>query len=143
MKASEFLELVPERVRGKLPSVLRDFAFKHPYASLVKLYYGDDSLVHYEAWLQRRTGRVEIGLHFEGEPQANAAALGQLAPFALQVQEALGPSVEAEQWTARWTRVHETLPYEMLDEAFLEVVSGRLASFISVLEPLRRQHPVV
>ena len=34
-----------------------------------------------------------------------------------EIKHALGEHVEAEQWTKSWTRVHELMPYDKLDDA--------------------------
>jgi hypothetical protein len=100
--------------------------------------------VHYEVWVQKKTGRIEIGLHFESsDPDANYRWAAALAPRMLEVQSKLGPNVELEEWTRAWTRLHETLAFEgKLSESLAGDVSARLAEFISVLEPIVRDERV-
>jgi hypothetical protein len=58
----------------------------------------------------------------------------------MEVQAKLGPSIELEEWTRTWTRLHETVSFEgMLTESLAETVSTRLAELISVLEPVMRE----
>ena len=38
--------------------------------SLLQVHFGDPA-VHYEAWIQRKTRSIEIGLHFEGARESN------------------------------------------------------------------------
>ena len=135
LKTKEFLAEVVELVRMQLPAELRDVEVVGPMSSLVKLHYGDPKLHHYEVWVQRRTGQVEIGLHFEGPPESNANYLQGLLDVHPEAIASLGPGVEPEQWTGSWTRVHQHLPLTALDEDLLMVVSGRLAQMIRVLEP--------
>ncbi|MBM3947910.1 MAG: hypothetical protein FJ312_01460 [SAR202 cluster bacterium] len=137
LKSRDFLAEVVELTQMQLPDGLRDVQVVGPVFSLVKLHYGDPA-VHYEVWLQRRAGLVEVGLHFEGAPDANARQLAALSRHAEEIVDSLGPTVELEQWTASWTRVHEHLRMEALDEDLLLVVSQRLAAFVRVLEPMVR-----
>ncbi|MBI2165618.1 MAG: hypothetical protein HYU29_04370 [Chloroflexi bacterium] len=136
MKVHEFLARVPEAVRQSLPGELRGFQVNGPLRSLVKLHYDSKAGIHYEVWVQRRTGRVEVGLHFEGEPEANARNLMKLAQHFSEIRSALGPSAEAEQWTKSWTRIHETLSLEPLTEGYLKTVAERLALYLRVLQPI-------
>lgn len=132
----DFLAHVPEVVRARLPEHLQDFRVRGPSASLVKLYYGSDARIHYEVWLQRRAGRVEIGLHFEADPDTNSQMLSRITEQYAIVSQALGPNAEPEQWTASWTRVHESIPFDLLDEALLNQIADRLSRYIMVLEPM-------
>jgi hypothetical protein len=121
-----------------LPDDLLDFRLRGPRGSLVGLYYGVEDSRHYEAWVQPRAGAIEMGLHFEGPPEVNRWWLDRVGRDGEAITAALGPGVEAEQWTARWTRVHEVRPLEPLSEAFAARVAARLASYALVLEPLVR-----
>jgi hypothetical protein len=138
LKSRDFLAGAVELTRMQLPDGLRDVEVVGPVFTLVKLHYGDPA-AHYEVWLQRKAGLVEVGLHFEGAPDANARHLAALSRRADEISDKLGPSVELEQWTASWTRVHEHLPMEALDEDLLLLVSQRLSAFIRVLEPMVRR----
>ncbi|MBM3944807.1 MAG: hypothetical protein FJ317_04855 [SAR202 cluster bacterium] len=137
MKTREFLSELVELVRIQLPSGLRDMRVVGPLFTLVKFHYGDP-VVHYEVWIQRRAGLVEVGLHFEGTAERNAKYLAAMSRRAKEITKALGPSVELEQWTASWTRVHEHMPLEALDADTLVAVAHRLAGMIRVLEPMVR-----
>lgn len=118
-----------------MPPELRDFQVAGPMASLVKLHYGDRR-VHYEVWVQQKRSIVEVGLHFEGEPQHNARALEALSLRYAEIASALGPDVEPEQWTESWTRIHMTLPIAPLEPPFAAHVAERLAALIRTLEPM-------
>lgn len=135
MNSREFLHQVSELVRVQLPQQLRDFQVIAHRGGLTKLHYGKP-WVHYEVWLQRRNGQVELGLHFEGDAGENSRHLERLTRRFGEIRSALGDGVEPEQWTRSWTRVHETLPLQGLDEPFLMEVSARLAQFIRVLQPM-------
>lgn len=137
LRIKDFLGLLPDLLRQQLPGPLGDFRVRGPVFSLVGFYYGADPRIHYEVWVQRRTGRLELGLHFEAEPEVNAHWLAHYSRHATEIVAALGPGVEGEQWTERWTRLHETQALEPLSAAFAARVAARLATFIRVLEPLR------
>ena len=141
MKVQEFLRELPELLRSQLPVGLQDFQTVGPIASLIKLHYGVPS-VHYEVWIQRRRSLVEVGLHFEADPDTNARYLESLSGRFPEIYEVLGPSVEPEQWTRSWTRVHESLSLRALEEDFLIEVSSRLSRMVSVLEPMVREASV-
>ena len=55
------------------------------------------------------------------------------------IKKSLGTEVEVEEWVRGWTRVHETVPLEPLDEDFLVEVSFRLSAMIQTLEPILRE----
>ena len=71
----------------------------HPrVTSLTKLYYGR-AAVHYEVWIQKQRGIVELGLHFEGEPDSNFRYLELLMGHRDGIRSSLGEGVELQQWT--------------------------------------------
>ncbi len=138
-----FLMHVHDVLAERLPKRLRGYKWR-ARSSLLQVYFGDPA-VHYEVWVQRKTGAIEIGLHFEGEREENYRWAETLAPRALEIQAQLGPSVELEEWTQKWTRLHESRPFAGRDEwkpsrdlteELAEQVAERLARFIEVLEPI-------
>jgi hypothetical protein len=140
MKTREFLEHIPELLRSQLPPELRDFRVLGPMANLTKFHYGDPR-IHYEVWIQRRIGMVEIGLHFEGDAAANRKHLEEVCQR-IDLRAAVGPEVEAEQWTESWTRIHESLPLEPLEEDYIFEVAWRTARLMKALEPIVRAQSV-
>ena len=140
MKTREFLFLLPDLVRQQLPPELTGFHVTGPTMSLVKLHYGNPA-VHYEAWVQKRRGELELGLHFEADPASNFHHLGSLRHHSGTIQSALGQDVGMERWAASWARVHEAIPLEPLTDDFLVEVSVRLSRMIQTLEPLLRALP--
>lgn len=134
MRPQEFLYGVRDRAAAALPDELRDFHSKVVYATL-QLHYGNPS-AHYEVWLVRKTGRIEVGLHFEGEREDNAAAAAALADHVHELRERAGADVELEQWTASWTRLHVTLPLGALTESLCDETARRLAGLIAATRPL-------
>ena len=135
MSSRHFLSEMLELLRMQLPLELKDFQSAGPWHGLIKVHYGDPS-AHYEVWIRRRNRQIELGLHFEGPAQQNSQYLESLMARIPEIQAQLGPSVEPEQWTASWTRVHETIPLPDLDEDFLMQLSSRLSRYIRVLEPM-------
>lgn len=122
----------------QLPPDLRAVQVVGPFGALIKLHYGDPK-VHYEVWVRRRAGTVEVGLHFEGPAEANSRYLGELTSNYAHVVGSLGPKVEPEQWTGSWTRVHQVFHFSVLDDDLLMVVSGCLSQMVRVLEPVVRE----
>ncbi|MGH2600426.1 MAG: hypothetical protein ACRDJ9_13700 [Dehalococcoidia bacterium] len=129
MRAQEFLSEVRDRAVARLPVELRDWRSRIVYATL-QTHYGNPH-VHYEVWLVRKTSRIEIGLHFEADRDANHAWATLLAAHADELREAIGPGVELEEWTPSWTRLHETLPLGPLDNALCDAVAERLAAIVA------------
>ena len=64
MRVHDFMSLVLERTTALLPDDLRRFTARIRFVWLQLHYHSPN--VHYEVWLTRKTGRIEIGLHFEG-----------------------------------------------------------------------------
>lgn len=137
MNTREFLSLLPDLVRERLPVELRDFQVRGPLFSLIGFYY-EDPRVHYEVWLQTRLRRVEIGLHFEGPAAANLLGLERVSARAGEIVEALGPGVEGELWDKGWTRVHEGMELEERTPEYAGLLAARAAAFMEVLEPIMR-----
>ncbi len=135
MSARHFLAEVLELLRMQLPLELKEFESVGPWHGLIKVHYGDPS-AHYELHIQRRHRQIELGLHFEGAAQDNAFHLENLQARLADIKQQLGAEVEAEQWTRKWTRVHETIPMAELDEDFLMELTSRLSQYIRVLEPM-------
>ena len=135
MRVAEFMSLLQERVPGLLPDDLRPGLTSRVRSVWFQLWYHSPK-VHYEVWLTRKTGRIEIGLHFEG-PRAFSYRWAELmAGHAPEIFGRLGPDVEIEEWTPAWTRIHQTLPYDPLKEPLVDEVARRLAEMISVLQPI-------
>ena len=137
MKTREFLENLPELVRQQLGSELGGFDVIGPGASLIKLHYSRPS-VHYEVWIRRRQGQVELGLHLEADRETNSRYLGLLQGRSESIRSSLGSGVEIARWDKGWARAHETLTLEPLTDDFLIEVSFRLSAMMRTLEPVLR-----
>lgn len=140
MKTREFLETLPELVRQQLPPELSGFQVHPRVSSLTKFFYESVS-VHYEVHVQRRREIVEVGLHFEGDPDSNYRKLEWLQGHSEEIRSSLGDSVEIAEWDRGWTRAHEVLTLEPLTGDFLVEISFKLSSMIRSLEPVLRAGP--
>lgn len=135
MRVNDFLNLVAQHTRAELPTQFARFHTWKRY-TLIQLYFSKRS-IHYEVWV--RGGNVhalEIGLHCEADAATNRALLETLDAHLFEIKDALGEQIEAEQWTNSWTRLHELMPYEKLDEDTAKTTAKKLAKMISVIQPL-------
>ncbi len=130
MQSQEFLAAIRDQTLGLLPEELRDAHARIRYGML-QIHYGEPR-AHYEVWLVRKTGRIEVGLHFEAERERSHGWAEALADRALELREALGPDTDLEEWTPSWTRLHFTLPLGTLGAPLSAEVAGRLAQLIRV-----------
>jgi hypothetical protein len=138
VRIRDFLLLVHDALARELPEPLQDHQWRLRW-SMLQLYF-ESPTAHYEVWVQRKAGRIELGLHFEGVREESYRWAQALAERALEIQAQLGPSVELEEWTKSWTRLHETWPLtgDLTDE-MAEDVAERLAKYMEVLEPILAQ----
>ena len=134
MRPQEFLFATRERTAARLPAELRSWQTRVVYASL-QAHYGNPR-IHYEVWLVRKTGRIEVGLHFEDERERNHHLAQVLAAHADALRASIGPNVELEEWTTSWARLHETLPLGPLTDALCDEVTARLAAIVAATQPL-------
>ena len=134
LRVRDFMSLVLERTLELLPAELRGCE-AHVRFVWLQLHYWTPK-AHYEVWLTRKTGRIEIGLHFEGEREFSYRWAEVMAARMAEVQARLGPQVDLEEWTPSWTRIHQTIPYDPLSEPLAEEVARRLAETIAVLQPI-------
>ncbi len=135
MKVREFLALVRDEVEasgiGDGPGQLQwrqRFSFLQCYRR--------DPRVHFEVWPQSRTGRVEVGLHFEGPREFSYRWAEAMARRAPEIMARLGPDVELEEWTPSWARLHRSLPFSELTPSLAREVATALRDFVRVLEPV-------
>jgi hypothetical protein len=134
MRVADFMALVRNRTLELLPEELRECSARVRFVWLWVHYHSPK--VHYEVWLTRKTGRIEIGLHFEGPREFSYRWAELIAPYMPEVQARLGPHLELEEWTASWTRLHQTIPYDPPSDALADEVARRLAEMITVLQPI-------
>jgi hypothetical protein len=135
MRVAEFMPLVDERALAVLPDELRRGLTSRVRSVWLQLHYHTPK-VHYEVWLTRKTNRIEIGLHFEGTREFSYLWADLMSAHAPEILGQLGPSVEFEEWTPSWTRIHQSIPYDPLSDSLADEVAQRLAEMITVLQPI-------
>ena len=134
MRVNDFLHLVAEDTRPRLPQKLRGFQARTRF-TLIQLYYSRRTL-HYEVWVRGKERLLEVGLHFEADKATNDALLNYFAARAFEIKDTLGDHVEIEQWTSSWTRIHQLMPYEHLDAETATTTAKHLAKMIESLQPM-------
>ena len=134
LRIRDFLALVHEGVEGRLGRGLDGMEMRQRF-SYVQYYRGSPD-VHYEVWAQRKTGRLEIGLHFEGERDANYRAAELLAMRAPDVQSAVGQEYELEEWTKSWTRLHRSFDAQALTPELADEAAHHVVELMRGMEPI-------
>ena len=103
---------------------------------LAQFWWGTDSSVHYEIAVHERSGRIELGLHFESNPTRNRSLYAGFYRYLLEIQNALGDGMWLEDWDKGWVRLYETQPLAPLDEARVYAVAGRFCEIMECLQPI-------
>lgn len=134
LRIREFLALVRDAVFEAAPSKQPAFQSRQRFSYLQ--FYRRDPRVHYEVWPQRRTGRIEVGLHFEGPREFSYAWAQVMTRHADEIMAALGPDVELEEWTPAWTRLHRSLPLDTLTPALARETAAHVLRFMEALEAI-------
>ena len=134
----DFLRGVLEDVRARLPEELQGLTARQQ-GSLIKCFAGDPA-IHFELWLHRGRGRVELGLHFETRDAGrNRRLVEYVTDDLLFLKEAVGQGLEAEPWDKGWTRVYLSYPLDYLGAEQQRELAGAFTVFIEMLEPIRRE----
>ncbi len=126
------------RGRGGAPRAALDGFETRQRFGYLQFFRGSPA-IHYEVWAQRKTARVEIGLHFEGERDRNYEAAELLAMRASDVQAAIGPEYELEEWTPVWTRLHRSFAAPSLTPELADEAAERVVALMRGLEPIIEQ----
>lgn len=135
LRIREFLALVHEGMTLHLGPKLGGLAWRQRFGYLQ--YFRGDPGVHYEIWVQRKTERLEIGLHFESaDRDRNYHAAELLAGRAPEIVAAAGPEYELEEWTAQWTRLHRAFAAPALTPELAGEAADRAAALIAAMEPI-------
>ena len=146
LRVAEFLALVDEGVRAGWGKGFAGFESRQRFG-YVQYWRGElfqtgarratqAGWMHYEVWVQRKTQRLEIGLHFEGDRERSYAAAGLLAERADNVAAAVGPEYELEEWTASWTRLHRSFAAPVLSVELAAEAAADCCDLIRGMEPL-------
>jgi hypothetical protein len=134
MRIQQFQVFLVEQTRQQLPRALKHFE-PRSFFTIVKLSYKNPRL-HYEVWVRGKERLIEVGLHLEADKATNDALLAHFNARAVEIHAELGPRIEIEQWTNSWSRVHEVVPYAALNEELVNLLAGKLARMIVVLQPM-------
>jgi hypothetical protein len=138
---TNFLSGVVDITRARLPEELHALQSRQQ-GSLIK-FFADEPAIHYELWLHRGRGRVEIGLHFETrDTERNRRLLEYVADDLPFLKDAIGQGLEAEPWDKGWTRLYVSYPLERLGTTEQSRLAEVFARFIETLEPIRREAAV-
>jgi hypothetical protein len=135
LRIRDFLALVHDGMTERLGPKLDGLDWRQRFGYLQ--YFRRNPAVHYEIWVQRKTERLEIGLHFEGadrDRNYNAAAL--LGERAAEIVARIGPEYELEEWTAQWTRLHRSFHAPALTPELAAGAADRAAALIAAMEPI-------
>jgi hypothetical protein len=141
IRYTDFMKSLKKLVPPELPKNLQNYHFGET-TWLFQMYYGHEKRIHYE--VSRVTAfrgkMLEIGLHFESkDKELNYRYLQLFQDHLIQVRDALGEQVVAEVWDKGWTKVYEAYPNEVFTAETQAFVAQRLATFISVIQPLYEQ----
>ena len=137
LRIRDFLALTHDGMVARLGDTLDGFQWRQRFGFLQ--YFRGSPAVHYEIWVQRKTARLEIGLHFEGERDANYAAAEALAIRAPDIQARIGPDYELEEWTAQWTRLHRSFAAPSLTPQLADDAAGHAVALMRGMEPILDQ----
>lgn len=131
---SAFFSDITRYLRTELPGELRDFQVRQtPF--LMKLYYQNER-VHFEVWVDSLRQQIEIGLDFEDGPESTSAYLAFFDERIVEIKQATGPVLELERWTKTWGHFVEVYPIDPLTSERAIMIAERMATIISVLQPL-------
>ena len=130
----DFLALVDDGMRERLGRGYARYETRQRFGYVQ--YWRGEHWLHYEIWVQRKTQRLEIGLHFEGDRERSYAAAALLAERALDVAAAVGPEYELEEWTPSWTRLHRSFHAPSLTPDLASEAADEAARLIAGMEPL-------
>ena len=130
---------MPIALAPRLPVELRAFDTRRGPGRLLKLDYGRPEF-HFEAWHHTSSMRFEVGLHLEGDADANSRTAAALRGRLIEIKGRL-PNAELEPWDRGWHRIYETFPAAALTTVTLERAAERLASSITTLQPMLEELP--
>jgi hypothetical protein len=131
----DFFSDLLEAVRRGLPAERQEFEARQTM-NLIKISYGANYRLHFEAWINAERGYVELGLHFEDGPASTERLLRHFERSVLELKDLLGAEIELERWTQSWGHIFEMHPVEPLTPAYAERLAARLALQIVVLQPI-------
>ena len=131
----DFFSDLLEAVRRGLPPERQAFEARQTM-NLLKISYGANYRIHYEAWIDTERRHVELGLHFEDGPASTERLLRHFETSILELKDLLGSEIELERWTQSWGHIFELHPIEPLSTSFAARLAARIALQIIVLQPI-------
>ena len=134
MAPGDFFAGLRKGLKAKLPPDLRKFDSGRGRGRLMKVHF-DHSETHFEIWHHTGAGRLEVGLHFEGDQSLNQKAFDYFRGRMVEVKAGL-PHAELEPWDRGWSRLYETIPAALLDERAQEAGIDLMTAYITTLQPL-------
>jgi hypothetical protein len=144
----DFFEQCRDALVGFLPRTHRSFSSRVSSRNL-KVWFGNADREHYEVQVVtfKRRIHLEVGFHAEHKDRSsNDRALALLLECEPKWRRSLGPDAEAGRFigpqSATWRRLSELWDGPDLwgPEAAVEA-AARLADYIEILEPVRKQNP--
>lgn len=135
LKRRPFFNAVKTQLARKLPEDLPDPTTRQSMTNL-KVRWGANYRIHYEVMISSETGNVELGLHFEHDMKSTGRLLEHFDRYIHEIKDQLGQNCELERWTRSWGHIFEVHPMQPLTAEFAEVLAGRLALYIIVLQPM-------
>ncbi len=115
MRVAEFMPLVQEQALALLPDGLRDGATSRVRSVWLQVHYHHPK-VHYEVWLTRKTGRIEIGLHFEGPRDFSYRWAELMSPHVPEIRQVSGRRSRSRSGRRPGRASTRSLPYDPLSE---------------------------
>ncbi len=135
LKRREFFDEVVDAVQEQLPAGMQPFQQRQTM-NLLKIHYGANYRVHFEASFVTEIGFIEVGLHFEDGPESTTRLLEHFDQYIVEIKHLLGQQVELERWTKSWGHLYEVHPIQPLTPAFARQIASRLALMITTLQPI-------
>jgi len=133
MQAREWLFYTEDLALAALPEAVPRFQRRVMWTILQ--FYFENPAIHFELQPQPSRGQIEVGLHFEASAEQNEAWAARVQRHACELQAALGPEWELEEWTASWRRLHRVYRFEQLTGQLGRDVAQEWARFITLTWP--------
>lgn len=133
MQTREWLFYTEDLMLAALPDAVPRFQRRVMWTILQ--FYQQDPRIHFELQPSPSRGLVEVGLHFEGTAEENEVWAARVAAHSCELQAALGPEWELEEWTASWRRLHRVYRFEHLEGQLGRDIAAEWARAITLLWP--------
>lgn len=135
LRRREFFDEIVDAVQEQLPDGMKTFQNRQTM-NLLKIHYGANYRVHFEASFITEIGFIEVGLHFEDGPESTTRLLEYFDQHIVEIKHLLGQQCELERWTKSWGHLYEVHPIEPLTPTLARRLAGRLVLMIVTLQPI-------